>query len=769
MMRDESLEIDQMSQNKKLYFNNRLEKIALLFSLFTIFAVGCYLRWESLEVVRVVDFFIRDVERAFNIIEGSYLPLAGPELNNGGRLPGPAMYILLVLPLLIHPSYEAIFIFNFILNIATIPLLFFFIKNRFGIGFSTLTSVFFALSLHHIEAVIFPMNPSFIFPFSVLYIGALFNFAESRNPKYLLWILLIILLGIQFHFSIASYSLPPILLIILFRKKIPGKTILAGLVIAGICFLPYIIHKNLEYSPKQAGVSIERKVDTSFIGFVKIATVQNTISRLAHSQPFEKGNIQSKTAQNLFRIGFSIAFYSLIFFIANKIKKQGLNSSIKEIAIVSSFYFPALIYEIINPWKLHFWYQNIFILPGVLVFGLFVVFSYEILNGFFQKGFIVCLVILALCLQVRTFNSTKEEIKYLNEQLWIHVNPSGSYKNSKILLSALMEQLELNPREFFERVYLLDFVPSGYRRLKFAYSKKVEPLNKASSQKKKSCYFIMSTKMANRNNITKQSHRKRYNIYELDKNIKIIKDHMISFSDKGFPIAFRVSEYIPKQNQSCYSNSFNQFVTTKSIRNLLIQAKSLSKTFNTQRLFGINSKTISEKETYNSNNELEFFNGEYVIQNGLTQTPFKFKLFIRQLDGVYSLRGEIESYYFFGSPSFNMSSLNIAINTIESIKKIKSINSKAQVINRYGLGHSVNILSKATLATTDFYNIMSNNALWNYNRDWYREINLPKNLKFEKDKFFIDLDWIMVWRDGQFCCYTDLTQRNFLNLKKPKN
>ena len=88
-----------------------------------ILAIGFYVLWESLDVVRVNDFVTRDFERAFNIVEGNYFPLAGPELNNGGRLPGPFMYILLAIPILIHSSYESIFVFNFILNIASIPLL----------------------------------------------------------------------------------------------------------------------------------------------------------------------------------------------------------------------------------------------------------------------------------------------------------------------------------------------------------------------------------------------------------------------------------------------------------------------------------------------------------------------------------------------------------------------------------------------------------------------------------------------------------------------
>ena len=108
-----------MSDNsqKKLMDHNlpeeeKLNVVLVLLTVSLAFIFGFYLRLEILEVVHVNEWVARDFDRAFNILEGNYFPLAGPEVNNGGRLPGPFMYILLAVPLLFNQSYESIFIFN---------------------------------------------------------------------------------------------------------------------------------------------------------------------------------------------------------------------------------------------------------------------------------------------------------------------------------------------------------------------------------------------------------------------------------------------------------------------------------------------------------------------------------------------------------------------------------------------------------------------------------------------------------------------------------
>jgi len=63
--------------------------------------IGVYFRMIVLDYSFVNEWVTRDFDRAFNIFDGSYIPLAGPEYDNGGRLPGPFLYFLLLIPILI--------------------------------------------------------------------------------------------------------------------------------------------------------------------------------------------------------------------------------------------------------------------------------------------------------------------------------------------------------------------------------------------------------------------------------------------------------------------------------------------------------------------------------------------------------------------------------------------------------------------------------------------------------------------------------------------
>ena len=106
-----------MQENSNLFSTeNTFVKYFLLIIFFAVCFIGLWLRIEALLNVHVNEWVIRDFDRAFRIIDGSYIPLAGPELGNGGRLPGPFMYFLAAVPLIFHQSYESIFFFNFCLK-----------------------------------------------------------------------------------------------------------------------------------------------------------------------------------------------------------------------------------------------------------------------------------------------------------------------------------------------------------------------------------------------------------------------------------------------------------------------------------------------------------------------------------------------------------------------------------------------------------------------------------------------------------------------------
>ena len=79
----------------------------LIFGIFI--CVGVYLRFIALDSVRTgpEEWIARDFSRAFDIIDGSFFPLAGPESGYGSRLPGPFLYFLTSIPLLFHYSLQS--------------------------------------------------------------------------------------------------------------------------------------------------------------------------------------------------------------------------------------------------------------------------------------------------------------------------------------------------------------------------------------------------------------------------------------------------------------------------------------------------------------------------------------------------------------------------------------------------------------------------------------------------------------------------------------
>ena len=169
--------------------SSRKNKIYLYLLSVCFIAMGIYLRWKFLGNVDLNEWAMRDFDRAVHLFDNDYFPLAGSEANNGGRLPGPFLYILLNIPLFFDYSYESIINFNFILNIFCLLIIFFSTKKHFGLMAGIIASALLSINITHLGAVQTPMNPTFIFFFIVLFFHFLLEFAYSRNPKNIPWLI----------------------------------------------------------------------------------------------------------------------------------------------------------------------------------------------------------------------------------------------------------------------------------------------------------------------------------------------------------------------------------------------------------------------------------------------------------------------------------------------------------------------------------------------------------------------------------------------------
>lgn len=732
-----------MSRLSELFQQTSKAKILSGLTLGLTFGLGVFLRLEALSEVTLNEWIIRDFDRTFNLIDGAYFPLAGPETDLGGRLPGPFMYMFLSLPLLIHYSYESLFIFNFILNIASVAMLFRVLIKNFDFYIAALTSGLLSLNLYHIGAVNFPFNPSFIFPFVVVAIGILLELVEKRTSKDLTLLVVIICLGIQFHYSVALLIAVSIFLVAIFRVQIPAKIWMAMLVATLICFLPFALHKAQTFAPANTGGTFTFKEPPTFslLSIVKMAAAQNTIARIAGSKRTWNGNPLEDAVRLAWRLTLSLALYGLLFHVVRRSYVAGIRSCSKEIAVVTLFYLPALIYEIVNPNTMHYWYTFIFAIPQALLISVAV-------NTLFRSGNkIVRQTTLATTL------ATVVGLSYFSYHYSrSFVNPPWSspsdyygykYRDSSAVLKALMKELKLSPRGFYDRVFLPDFRPASLKRLELIEENLSASQQRGDIDQKLSCYFIIDPRTDH-----EKTRRNRDEFQRLQKANLIIVENtqpVILVNDR-FSKIFMVFKYKPNYRQSCYNNSFNAFAVTQSVRNLFRKSKKLSHTPH----FVLSFDKLSGKEDYNDQKELVFFEKEYVIFNTHTQIPFRFRLTIDKRTVPYFLRGEIENHYPFAIPNFRMK--NLAVNLIMSD------------VYRF------EILPEQRL--TNFPWGVANQFDISFNK-WFREIPFPEKLNLIAKQFRIELEWDIEWINKSSvnpspiappgCCRT--VQKNKLNLK----
>jgi hypothetical protein len=713
-------------------FSDKLKLINLL-CLFFFLIIGFYLRWLCLDQVHVNEWVARDFDRAFNLFDGLYFPLAGPELNNGGRLPGPFMYILLSIPLFFHYSYESIFVFNLILNVGTISLLYWVLLRFFGFYTSVLCTAFFSLNIWHIGAILFPINPVFIFPFTVFCLWFLLEITINKKTICLAGLGITICLGIQFHYSVITYSLAIVFILAIFKIKIRPKVLVISLLLAAICLLPYGIHKKLIHIPNNWGdsVTFENPEPLGLGKLAKIVFIQNTIERVSDAKSFRDGKDHSNNFKKTRWFILSFCFYFMVVTTIVRARTKGIEACKKEIIVLSMFYFPALVYEISKPFMGHYWYSYIFVVPQILIVAMAIISIYQLSPKPIVKVFVSCACFFYLVyVSFHTVTFTQDFLS--NSQK--NIKPIA-YKDSQTLLRTLMDKLNLNPHEFYERVYLTYLNPHSFKQIEFALDKLGKNLNNESPGPEKNCFFIVDSSK----NIP---NAKQYLDLFLSDNNLIIKKPFVFLFDTGFGSKeMLIYEYNPIPNQACYRNLSNIFLTEKSIRDLLINTKKLinePRLPNTAANSVLKVKTLELEEKYDTNLKLVFFHGDYIFYNSHKQLPFRFKLKIKEKNGKYFLRADIENYYYFQGPNYKMTDLYVSfINKKNPDKKF-----------------SWPILDSGKL----------NNGIGSVNLRWFREVELADMVDFAKGEFLMVVDWQTFWFEPNYSCCGS-KEVNFFNLK----
>ncbi len=708
--------------------------ILVVISFIAVIIIGFALRYFTYDAAYINGWVTRDFDRAFNLVEGTYFPLAGSEVNNGGRLPGPFLYLLLAIPILVKASYESIITFNLIVNCASILGLFFVAKRFFGASVGFVSAAFLSFNITHIGASGFPFNPSYLFLLIPLYLWFVFELGANRNIKFLPFIILIVSLGIQIHYSFATFYLAPILLLFFLRLKGSLKQILLSVFFAAICFTPYSLYLKQTITPQVEGSANTFKSPniSYFERAIKFPFVANTIEKMTFKNGISRTYYMDKKVAAFYYVLTLLSLLFISWQIYQKAKEKGIQSASKEVTLFVVFYGPALIYEITNPvgWNAfpHNWYTFIFVLPQMILIALFLVWLFQrIKKKWMQGSFILATMCVIIFLGFNSYADVRASSLKLKKDLFF-----GEFNNYKKLHATLMQTLELSPEDYVNRVYFEGFPPTSLRSMSSIqqlndltaevqlidlkpFKSSVGKSDQLSnlSRNNEFCYFVFQEK-DNVNLMTKKSNYITFRLgrYLEDKTILILSPTLKIFFKK-FKNFISVSKYKPKNNQSCYTNGLNTFPVEKETRDLLIKAKALDVNKS------LDMKVITREENYNSKNELILFKGEYLAYDKFSNSPFQLNLDIKNTDKGYVARIDVHRHYFWAYTEFvNKTDLAICPGRFQT--RLKNENCVF-----------INIFPDDNLAST-FYS---------YNQKWKKTIPLPKETKIIKDKHFLKLAW----------------------------
>jgi hypothetical protein len=692
----------------KLIKNKVFWSLAVLTSFIIL---GFILRWEALEIVRINFWLTRDFDRSFNLFDGNYIPLAGPETTNGLRLPGPALYFFTIIPLWFKYSYESIFTFYFLLNFSSIILTFWIVKKYIDFYTAILTTILQLIYPLSIEAITFPINPTFLLPIIPFLFWSIFEFTLNKNEKILPLILLIILLGIQIHLSIAIFLIVPIVWVLIFKVKISLTTFFRTFLVILICFAPFVIYLLEAYTPNIQAKSVT-KVDpfSSFIEPIKIITVQNTIKRLV-DHGIGAGNMSNfigipKFHSFIKSIILNSSLFGLLLYIFFTFRRGKIDYLQKPLLILFLFYLPALIYDFIRPWEMHFWYNYVFILPTALLISFSLTTFYKIAK---PKALKVSISLVAFALisyftlfNTKYFYSVKRDI-----QNKVSIGDYQNFKQLTLFQKSIFEKYDLSAKDFIHQVYIEEvngYSPKLISLLDTTDTKQSKPNQ---IKVKSPCFYIFG--MENLAFFDKPifiEKNRKLSSFSRDPTIKVFKSDVFTYHKR----VYGVKKYLPKFNQPCYQNSSNIFQTTIKDKKLLSDYSQFQKN---------NNSFFEKKIDFDEKGKIEKLKISSIYQGLNTKIPIRFNIFLSKILENHILKVEIDSYGWGHNSAdlFTFDRLNLEISN--------GLSSSNQPLN-------IPIISPKSWISEGF-------GIPLEKLSWYRQFSLPINFKLPKDKLLLKI------------------------------
>jgi len=463
-----------------------IKKNKIMICLVLVIIFGAFFRlYHFSDLVRFNTDQVRDVEVVEKILDGQEFPLLGPRAGGTFFKLGPVFYYLEAFSGFVFgntPSGMALF--TGILAVASIPLLFFFLRYYFSGYISLFLILVYSLSFYVIKYSRFAWNPNIIPFFFILFLLSLLKIMESGNKKFGIWhISLIVSVGIGVQLHTLLLILMPLLVAaayayIFYKEKKIYLMQLGIIILAVLLFnLPFFIYdfQNEGKNIKNFFAGAEKKTtkNSSFIdNFLKDGQffVQGNTYAISSFEP-QKNWVKARKLLKFSSISEIIAatagtlffFFGLFYSIKRllderKNEKKTIFLGLVLLTVTLSF---LILFPIANELNVRFFIILIF-LPYIFL-GLFVEF---LLKSVHKK--LAIAIILASFLLLAVFNIRTCAKTYNLENYTARTSSYGgiSVKESRDISNFMYDLSKRN-----------DLIEKSFFQSSFTFSHSVEYFN----------------------------------------------------------------------------------------------------------------------------------------------------------------------------------------------------------------------------------------------------------------------------------------------------
>ena len=208
-----------------------------------ILALAAFLRLYRLDLVWFHTDAVRDVTIASDIATGQSFPLLGPVMFRTQAFMGPAYFYLLAVPFVFgrHPLVGAYCIA--LSNVVAVYVLFHFATAFFGRAVAVVAATLFAVFPLAVLSARAIWNPGFLPLFTLLFMHALYALIVRGHSRALIALLPLLAILLQLHFTTVALAVVALLAGLLFRPRVRGWHVVAGLAGFLLCYAPYLVYE----------------------------------------------------------------------------------------------------------------------------------------------------------------------------------------------------------------------------------------------------------------------------------------------------------------------------------------------------------------------------------------------------------------------------------------------------------------------------------------------------------------------------------------------